>query len=380
MQKNITLLGSTGSIGKQTLDVAKQLNINIVALCAYSNVKLLEEQARNFKPQYVAVVKEDLYSDLKLRLQDTNIKILAGTESMCELAKLDSSEMVINAVMGMAGLRPTLSAIDAGKIVGLANKESLVVAGQLITKKLKFKNQLLPIDSEHSAIFQSLAGNKHQFIDKLILTASGGPFLGKNKNELKNVLVKETLNHPNWSMGRKITVDSATLMNKGLELIEACVLFDVKPKDIEILIHRESIIHSMVRYVDGSIIAQLSVPDMRLPIQYAICYPERVESNTKKLDFCEVKNLTFAKPDIETFNCLKIAIDVANKGNIYPCVLNAANEEAVDLFLSEKIKFLEIAEIVKSAVDSQTEVTNLTLEEIFDVDIKIRNLVKGMVK
>ena len=376
MHKNISLLGSTGSIGTQTLDIIRQLKLNVVALSAKSNIKLLENQVREFKPKYVSIVDENLYNDLKIALKDINVKVLSEKESLCELASLDESDMVINSVIGMAGLKPTLAAIDAGKTLGLANKESLVVAGKLLTKRLKFKSQLLPIDSEHSAIFQSIEGNDKKFIDKIILTASGGPFFGKTRAQLFDVTADEALKHPNWSMGRKISIDSATLMNKGLELIEASVLFDKDPEDIEILIHRESVIHSMVRYIDGSVIAQLSNPDMRLPIQYAITYPQRAKNKIEKIDFYKIKSLSFDKPDIEVFGCLKIAIDVSKKGNIFPCVLNAANEEAVDLFLNKKIKFLEIEEIVKEYIENQKEIKNLTLNDIFNVDLEVRNNIK----
>lgn len=376
MHKNISLLGSTGSIGTQTLDIIRQLKLNVIALSARSNVKLLENQVREFKPKYVSIVDESLYNDLKIALKDINVKVLSEKESLCELASLDESDMVINSVIGMAGLKPTLAAIDAGKTLGLANKESLVVAGKLLTKRLKFKSQLLPIDSEHSAIFQSIEGNDKKFIDKIILTASGGPFFGKTRAQLSDVTADEALKHPNWSMGRKISIDSATLMNKGLELIEASVLFDKDPEDIEILIHRESIIHSMVRYIDGSVIAQLSNPDMRLPIQYAITYPQRAKNKIEKIDFYKIKSLSFDKPDIEVFGCLKIAIDVSKKGNIFPCVLNAANEEAVDLFLNKKIKFLEIEEIVKEYIENQKEIKNLTLNDIFNVDLEVRNNIR----
>ncbi len=379
MYKNLIVLGSTGSIGIQTLDVAKQLGLNIVAISAKSNIGLLEKQARIFKPKYVSIVDQSLYNKLKFNLQDTNIKVLSGEDSLCEIASLDEAEMIINAIIGMAGLKPTLAAIDENKVLGLANKESLIVAGELLTKRLKFENQLLPIDSEHSAIFQAIKGNDKKYINKIILTASGGPFFGKTKAELSDVTVKEALNHPNWSMGKKISVDSATMMNKGLELIEASVLFDIRPENIEIVIHRESIVHSMVEYIDGSIIAQLSVPDMRLPIQYAISYPKRIKSNIGKLDFYNIKRLSFSKPDIETFDCLKIAMDVAKKGNIYPCVLNAANEEAVNMFLSEKIKFTEISDIVRKAVENQEKIENIKLQDIFIVDEQIRNSVKKMI-
>lgn len=373
MNKNISLLGSTGSIGTQTLDIIRQLNLTVIALSVKSNIKLLENQVREFKPKYVSIVDESLYNDLKIALKDIDVKVLSGKESLCELASLDESDMVINSVIGMAGLKPTLAAIDAGKTLGLANKESLVVAGKLLTKRLKFKNQLLPIDSEHSAIFQSIEGNDKKFIDKIILTASGGPFFGKTRAQLSNVTADEALKHPNWSMGRKISIDSATLMNKGLELIEASVLFDKDPEDIEILIHRESVIHSMVRYIDGSVIAQLSNPDMRLPIQYAITYPQRAKNKIEKIDFYKIKTLSFDKPDIDVFGCLKLAINASKKGNIFPCVLNAANEEAVDLFLNKKIKFLEIEEIVKEYIENQKEIKNLTLNDIFNVDSEVRN-------
>lgn len=379
MHKNIVLLGSTGSIGTQTLDIAAKHNLNILALSAKFNVGLLESQARLFKPEYVSIANKNLYKDLKLRLHDTNVKVLAGEESLCELAAIAKADMVVNAIIGMAGLKPTLAAIEAGKTLGLANKESLVVAGSLLTEKIQFNNQLLPIDSEHSAIFQILEGNSKRSIDKIILTASGGPFFGKSRLELKNVSVEQAVNHPNWSMGKKISIDSATMMNKGLELIEASVLFGVKPENIDIVIHKESVIHSMVQFIDGSVIAQLSVPDMRLPIQYAIFYPHRVVNTINKIDFYNLKNLSFDKPDFETFKSLNLAIDVAKKGNVYPCVLNAANEEAVEMFLLGKIKFTDIDVLVKSAIDEHKEIENFTLKDIFEVDEKVRNFVKKMV-
>lgn len=379
MHKNIVLLGSTGSIGTQTLDIAAKHNLNILALSAKFNVGLLESQARLFKPEYVSIANKNLYKDLKLRLHDTNVKVLAGEESLCELAAIAKADMVVNAIIGMAGLKPTLAAIEAGKTLGLANKESLVVAGSLLTEKIQFNNQLLPIDSEHSAIFQILEGNSKRSIDKIILTASGGPFFGKNRLELKNVSVEQAVNHPNWSMGKKISIDSATMMNKGLELIEASVLFGVKPENIDIVVHKESVIHSMVQFIDGSVIAQLSVPDMRLPIQYAIFYPHRVVNTINKIDFYNLKNLSFDKPDFETFKSLNLAIDVAKKGNVYPCVLNAANEEAVEMFLLGKIKFTDIDVLVKSAIDEHKEIENFTLKDIFEVDEKVRNFVKKMV-
>lgn len=378
MHKNIVLLGSTGSIGIQTLDIVNKYNLNILALSAKSNISLLESQARLFKPKYISIVNKSLYKDLKLNLHDTDIKVLSGEESLCELAAIAQADIVVNAIIGMAGLKPTLAAIESGKTLGLANKESLVVAGSLLTEKIQFKNQLLPIDSEHSAIFQTLEGNCKKSIDKIILTASGGPFFGKNRLELENVLVEQAINHPNWSMGKKISIDSATMMNKGLELIEATVLFDVKPENIEVVIHRESIIHSMVQFVDGSVIAQLSVPDMRLPIQYAIFYPQRVASSIEKIDFYSLKNLSFNKPDFETFRSLNLAIDVAKKGNVYPCVLNAANEEAVGMFLAGKIKFTDIDVLVESAINWQKEIKDLKLNDIFAVDQRVRNFVQEM--
>lgn len=377
MKDNIVLLGSTGSIGVQTLDIVKKHGLNILALCAKSNIDLLEKQAREFRPQFVSIVDEDLYLDLKNRLKDTDIKVLTGQDSLSELACLDESQMIINAVVGMAGLKPTLAALESGKSLGLANKESLVVAGSLLTRKIKFKDQILPIDSEHSAIFQCLrSDNNYNQVDRILLTASGGPFFGKTKEELSCVTVGEALNHPNWSMGKKISIDSATLMNKGLELIEASILFNIKPEDIKIIIHRESIIHSMVQYIDGSVIAQLSVPDMRLPIQYAISYPNRVTNNINKLDLIKIKNLSFAEPNLEVFGCLNLAVEAANRANIYPCVLNAANEEAVSLFLNKKIRFLDIETLVKKALNSQKEIKDLKLKDIFDVDREVRNFIK----
>ena len=388
MKDNVVILGSTGSIGRQSLDIIKNLKLNLVAISANSNVELLEEQTRCFKPKYVSIVNKELYSDLKFRLQDLDVEILAGEESLCELASLSESEMVINAVVGMAGLKPTLAAVVAEKTVGLANKESLIVAGELLTKQTKFENQLIPIDSEHSAIFQSLAGNNKKDIDKIILTASGGPFFGRKKEELKEITVEQALSHPNWSMGQKISIDSATLMNKGLEYIEAMVLFGVKPEQMKVVVHRESIIHSMVSYSDGSVIAQLSVPDMRIPIQYAISYPDRFENSVEKLDFCKLGTMSFFEPDLKTFECLNLAMEVAKLGGVFPCVMNAANEEAVRLFLDKKIKFLEIAELVKKAVDRQQKLQennfnnnfkNICLTDIFETDKKTREYIKKII-
>ena len=380
MHNNIILLGSTGSIGTQTLDIVERLKLKVLALSAKSNVELLEYQVRKYCPEYVCIADKSRYSRLKHNLKDTSVKILCGDEGICEVASLPKGEMVINSIIGMSGLKPTLAAIDSGKRLGLANKESLVAAGKFIMNRLKFDDQLIPIDSEHSAIFQSLMGNDKLNVKKILLTASGGPFFGKCRNQLENVTIDQALNHPNWSMGKKITIDSSTLMNKGLELIEAVHLFNVNPNDVEVLIHRESIIHSMVQYVDKSIIAQLSSPDMRMPIQFAITYPDRVEYSRNSLNFFEIQKLSFYEPDYETFRSLNLAKNAIIKGNIYPCILNAANEEAVELFLLGKIKFTEIDLLVEKAIDKFNPIDKFNLNDIFNIDTQTRNIVKEMVK
>lgn len=349
--KTISILGSTGSIGTQALDVVRMHNIKIKALSANSNVKLLERQAREFSAQYVCIADSSLYKDLKDTLKDTSIKVLTGEEGLCQIAELDNVDIMLNSVVGMVGLLPTLKAIEHKTNIALANKETLVAGGQIVMNLAKKNNvSILPVDSEHSAIFQCLQGNKNNEIDKIILTASGGPFYGKTLNELKKVTVQDALNHPNWSMGNKITIDSATLMNKGLEFIEAKWLFNLKPEQIEIVVHRQSVLHSAVQYKDYSIIAQMGVPDMKIPIQYAILYPDRLSCPTKQLSLTDYGNLTFSKPDYETFTCLSSAIKAIKMGGAYPCIVNSANEELVKLFLEGKILFLQIGENIEKAL------------------------------
>lgn len=364
--KSIVILGSTGSIGTQTLDVCCMHGFGVKALSASTNTAQLEKQAREFKPEYVCVYSESSYSDMKQRLADTEIKVLCGMEGLCELARLDC-DIVVNSVVGMVGLLPTLEAAKAGNDIALANKETLVAGGKLVTDCVKEHGvKLLPIDSEHSAIFQCLMGAGENRPEKILLTASGGPFYGKNTEELRGVTVEQALKHPNWSMGAKITIDSATLMNKGLELIEAVRLFDVRPEQVEIVVHRQSIIHSAVEFEDGAVIAQLGTADMRIPIQLALSYPRRLPSPAKKLSLFDVGQLTFSKPDPETFTCLGAAKRAISMEGNAPCAVNSANEAAVALFLAEKIGFLDIGEAVSGALESVKFIPEPTLQEILD--------------
>lgn len=364
--KKIVLLGSTGSIGTQTLDVCRQHNIGIRALSANRNTALLEQQAREFRPEYVCVYSEEAYPDIKQRLVDTDIKILSGMEGLCKLARLEC-HAVVNSVVGMVGLLPTLEAAKAGNDIALANKETLVAGGRLVTDCVKEHGvKLLPIDSEHSAIFQCLMGAAGNLPSKILLTASGGPFYGKTREELRDVTVEQALKHPNWSMGAKITIDSATLMNKGLELIEAVRLFDVRPEQVEIVVHRQSIIHSAVEFEDGAVIAQLGTADMRIPIQLALTYPERLPSPAKKLSLFDVGQLTFGRADEETFTCLAAAKKAISMEGNAPCAVNSANEAAVALFLNRKIKFLDIGEAVSGVLDSFKHIAEPTLDDILD--------------
>ena len=368
IMKEIVLLGSTGSIGTQTLEVARRNNIRVKAITANRNIDLLEQQAREFLPEFVAVADENFYSDIKQRLSDTPIKVFAGIDSVCEAAA-KKCDMVVNAVVGMVGLEPTLSAINAHNNIGLANKETLVVGGELVIASAKANGiQIIPIDSEHSAIFQSLMGNASNKLRSIILTASGGPFFGYGKEQLSSITVEQALKHPNWSMGAKITIDSATLMNKGLELIEAVRLFGVSPSQIEIVVHRQSILHSAVEYWDGSIIGQLGVPDMRIPIQFALTYPYRTESDARRLSLTDIGCLTFEKPDENTFSCLRLAKKAVEKGGNMPCILNKANEIAVDMFLSGRISFVQISEIIKNAIEKISYKKDLTLEIIKETE------------
>ena len=377
-EHKISLLGSTGSIGTQTLEIARDNPfIKINALAAHKNIDLLEKQAREFKPQIVSVTDRDSAKTLRIRLADTDIKVLEGKEGLKAVAEETDSDTVLTAVVGIAGLIPTISAINAGKNIALANKETLVCGGHIVTKLAKEKNvKLLPVDSEHSAIFQSLQGMKrHSEIQKIILTASGGPFFGKTKAELQNIAPKDALNHPNWDMGAKITVDSSTLVNKGLEVIEAKWLFDVDIDDVEVYVHRQSVIHSMVEFCDNAVIAQLGAPDMRLPIQYAITYPYREPMEGNKLDFTRYPELTFTKPDTETFFALELAYKAGRKGGTLPTVFNSADEAAVELFLKEKIGYLEITERIQNAMEAVPCTDGLSLEDIFEADRLAREAV-----
>ena len=379
MKRNISILGSTGSIGKQALDVVDKCGFNVIALSANSNVDLLEKQARKYKPLLVACNNKKSAEDLKIRLKDTSIKVLSGLDGICECAVLDSADVVLNSVVGMVGLKPTLCAINSKKEIALANKETLVAGGELVMELAKENNvKILPVDSEHSAIFQSLQGCRERSqIKKLILTASGGPFFGKTKDQLKNVTVSDALNHPNWNMGAKITIDSASMMNKGLELIEASWLFDMKSEDIDILVHRQSIVHSLVEYNDNSVIAQLGVPDMRIPIQYALTYPDRFESPVKELDLSEVATLTFDKPDYETFVLIDVCKKAISKGGLFPACVNSANETANLLFRQGKIKFLDIGDAVSEALENAPEVMDYRLEDVDQMNVWADNFVRN---
>ncbi len=377
--KELIILGSTGSIGTQSLEVARREGFRVTGIAAGSNIELLEKQAREFKPLNVAVFDEAAAKDLKIKLKDTDIQVLSGASGVCELAH-GRGDTVLNSIVGIAGLRPTLAAIEAGKTIALANKETLVTGGEIVNRNATQKGvKILPVDSEHSAIFQSLQGAPKGSLKKILLTASGGPFYGKTRAELQNVTVKEALKHPNWSMGAKITIDSATLMNKGLEVIEAVHLFSLPAKDIEVVVHRQSIVHSGVELSDGAVIAQLGTPDMRLPIQYALTYPERSQA-FEHLSLSQVGTLTFEQPDTETFRCLPLCIEAINRGGLYPTAVNGANEEAVALFLQGKIKFLQIAELVEAALENAQNRTDFTVEDIFETDREARKLVRDTIK
>ena len=365
MTRSIALLGSTGSIGRQTLEVAHDLGLSVAALTANSSVDLLEQQAREFSPRLVVLYDEAAAEEMRLRLADTKIEVLSGMEGLLAAATMEEADTVVTAVVGMIGLQPTLAAIAKGKRIALANKETLVTAGPIIMKlAAKKKVAILPVDSEHSAIFQSLEGAPDNRIDKIILTASGGPFRGKKREELRSMTVEDALKHPNWSMGRKITIDSATLVNKGLEMIEAKWLFDVDIDKIHVLIQPQSIIHSGVQFVDGAVVAQLGVPDMKLPIQYALFYPDRRPMSNNRIDFAALGKITFEEPDYDTFLGLNLAKKASNIGGSMPTVFNAANEKAVALFLEKKISFLEIYDLIAGAMDNHKKIDNPSVEEI----------------
>ncbi len=377
--KTLSVLGSTGSIGTQTLDVARMHGYRIRALSAHRNVRLAEAQAREFQPEVVCMTDETAYAELKTRLADTYIRVVCGKDALCETAALPV-DMVINSVVGMVGLEPTLSALNAHNRVGLANKETLVTGGELVRAAAKANDvDIVPIDSEHSAIFQSLMGNSRNRIEKIILTASGGPFFGYNKEQLRSVTREQALKHPNWSMGRKITTDSATLMNKGLELIEAVRLFDVAPEQVEVVVHRQSILHSAVEYEDGAVIGQLGVPDMKIPIQFAITYPLRLPSCSKKLSLFDVGTITFERADEETFVCLAEARKAIAKGGTAPTVLNGANEAAVAAFLEGKIPFYRIGEIVSECCGKIPCTGTVTLDTIREADRAARECAERII-
>lgn len=374
--KNIVILGSTGSIGTQALEVARMHGLKVVGLAAKSNVDKLIEQIDRFSPSYVCIFDTEKAVYLNKMLAGRDITVLTGMDGMCKLASLKEADIVLNSVVGMVGLKPTLAAIEAGKDIALANKETLVAGGRLVMEAARQKGvNIYPVDSEHSAIFQSLQGSKRSYLSKIILTASGGPFFGKTKEDLAEVTLSQALSHPNWSMGNKITIDSATLMNKGLEFIEAMWLFDVDPDMIEIVVHRESVIHSAVEFNDGAVIAELGVPDMKIPIQYALLYPERLECPTKRLSLTDYGTLSFYKPDFDTFDCLSACIKAARIGGTAPAIVNGANEEAVSAFISGKIKFLDIGRLVTDALEAVKHKAINTLDDILEADAKAREYV-----
>ena len=368
--KKIAILGSTGSIGTQTLDIVReQGDIQVVAMAAGSNISLLEAQMREFKPSLVSVWDEKKASELRTNTKDLGIKIVSGMEGLLEVSVIPESEILVTAIVGMLGIRPTIAAIKAGKKIALANKETLVTAGHIIIPLAKeYKVPILPVDSEHSAIFQSLQGAGDNKISRILPTASGGPFRGRKADELKNIQVEDALKHPNWSMGRKITIDSSTLVNKGLEVMEAKWLFDVTLDQIQVVVHPQSVIHSAVEYQDGAVIAQLGTPDMRLPIQYALYYPERRNLSGRRLDLFEIADLTFEKPDTDTFRGLALAYQAMEKGGNIPTVYNAANEKAVSLFLDRKISYPEITELIEACMENAEFIDHPDVDEILGTE------------
>lgn len=368
--KNIVVLGSTGSIGTQTLEIVRDNpDLKVVALAAGTNVKLMEEQVREFKPSVAVMWTEEAAKDLKVRVSDLDVEVLSGMDGLIKISTHKDCEVLVTAIVGMIGIRPTIAAINAGKTIALANKETLVTAGHIIMPLAKEKNvAILPVDSEHSAIFQSLQGQPKERLSKILLTASGGPFRGRKREELLNIQVEDALKHPNWAMGRKITIDSATLCNKGLEVMEAKWLFDVDLDRIEVVVHPQSIIHSAVEYVDGGIMAQLGAPDMKLPIQYALFYPDRRPMSGKRVNFFELGSMTFEKPDMETFRGLKLAYEASAIGGSMPTVYNAANEKAVSLFLDRKIKFLQIPEVIEACMQNHKNIINPTVDDILNTE------------
>jgi len=377
--KKIAILGSTGSIGTQTLEIVREnTDLEVVGLAAGSNVELLEKQVREFRPRLVSLQSEKYCKELKLRLADMEVEIVSGMEGLIQIAEMEESEVLITAIVGMIGIQPTIAAICKGKDIALANKETLVTAGHIIMPLAAQKGvSILPVDSEHSAIFQSMQGENRAQVSKLLITASGGPFRGKTKADLENVQLEDALKHPNWAMGNKITIDSATLVNKGLEVMEAKWLFHVDFDQIQVVVHPQSIIHSMVEYVDGGIIAQLGMPDMKLPIQYALFYPNRRPMAGKRVDFYELGSITFERPDIETFTGLKLALRAAREGGSMPTVFNAANEEAVRLFLQRKIRFLQIPEIIEMCMQAHKRIENPEVKAILAAEQETYELIRA---
>ena len=371
--KKIAILGSTGSIGTQTLEVVRaNKDIEVVGMAAGNNISLLEEQIREFSPKSVAVWSEEKARELRVRISDLPVKVVAGMEGLIEIATIPKTEILVTAIVGMIGIRPTIAGIEAGKNIALANKETLVTAGHIIMPLAKKHGvSILPVDSEHSAIFQSLQGNEKNAIHKILLTASGGPFRNRKKEELEHIQVEDALKHPNWEMGRKITIDSSTLVNKGLEVIEAKWLFDVKMEQIEVVVQPQSIIHSMVEYVDGAVIAELGTPDMKLPIQYALYYPERRYLPGDRLDFKKLSQITFEEPDMETFYGLRLAYEAGRAGGSLPTVFNAANELAVSKFLNREIRYLEIPEIIGECMRNHKNIMNPSVEEILETEQEV---------
>lgn len=377
--KHVAIIGSTGSIGTQTLEIARwNQDIKICALSAGRNIDLLEKQAREFRPEIVGLWDEKLADELKDRLKDMDIRVVSGMDGLIEIAEYKTSDILVTAIVGMIGIRPTVAAIKAGKDIALANKETLVTAGHIIMPLAKEKGvSILPVDSEHSAIFQSLQGNTHDSIEKILLTASGGPFRGKNREFLKHVKLEDALKHPNWSMGRKITIDSATMVNKGLEVIEAKWLFDVAPENIQVVIQPQSIIHSMVEYKDGAVIAQLGTPDMKLPIQYALFYPERRYMPGDRLDFTKLSSIVIEAPDMDTFLGLRYAYEAIGIGGSMPTVFNAANEYAVKQFLDRKIDFLDIYDIIRASMDHHKLIENPDIDEILATEQEVYEFIES---
>lgn len=379
--KKIAILGSTGSIGTQTLDIVRaNPDLEVLALAAGSSVAKMEEQIREFRPKVAGMWKEEAAQDLALRVADLPVRIVSGMDGLIEISTLHEVEILVTAVVGMIGIRPTIAAIEHGKDIALANKETLVTAGHIIMPLArKMGVSVLPVDSEHSAIFQSLQGQPEKRISKLLLTASGGPFRGKSRQELADMTVEDALKHPNWSMGRKITIDSATLVNKGLEVMEAGWLFHVALSQIQVLIHPQSILHSAVEYVDGAVIGQMGAPDMKLPIQYALFYPDRRPMDGKKVDFYELSQMTFEKPDTDTFLGLPLALEAAKEGGSMPTVFNAANEMAVSLFLNHKIRFLQIYDLIKASMEQHRSVENPSVNQILETEAATYDFIKHVI-